>query len=322
MEKKILGMGNAVLDILTSASDDYLKNNKLSKGSMYLVEQKKSDDLLKKIKPIKKDSGGSVANTIVGISILGLPGFFCGKVKNDKLGKDFARNIEETGVNFLCKRANAGMPTARCLVFVTPDGERTMQTFLGASTTLDERDISENFFEEIKYLLIEGYLWSSESARRAIKKAITIAKKNGIEVIFSLSDQGLATMYKKDFLKLIKENIDILIGNEQEYKGIFDTNNAKEIFAKIGNFLNIGVITSGNKGATIFSENKVETVKATKIDKVIDTTGAGDMFAAGFLYKLLNEVPAKQAGIFGCKTAGRIIRQYGARPDKETFKNI
>ena len=147
--KKILGMGNAVLDVLVKTSDEYLEKNNLSKGTMTIVEEAESKKLLEKIVAIKKDSGGSVANTIVGISILGLPGSFCGKVKNDKLGNDFARNIEENRVNFLCNRADTGMPTARCLVFVTPDGERTMQTFLGASTTLDEDDISEDFFYEI-----------------------------------------------------------------------------------------------------------------------------------------------------------------------------
>ena len=177
MTKKIIGMGNAVLDILTKVENNFIDENNLSKGTMAIVSKDESQKILEKIEMIKTDSGGSVANTISTISLLGLESSFCGKVMNDKLGNDFENKMTESGTNFLCDKSNSGLPTARCVVFVTPDGERTMQTFLGASTTLSAADIREEYFKEQDFLLIEGYLWSSETAREAITKAVNFCKQ-------------------------------------------------------------------------------------------------------------------------------------------------
>ncbi len=321
MINKILGMGNAVLDILSKTTDGYLLKNKLIKGSMSLVEQTESDNLLRKIKSLKKDSGGSVANTIVGISILGSTAYFCGKVKDDELGNEFAKNMEKTGVKFLCKKASSGLPTARCLVLVTSDGERTMQTFLGASTTLAKEDVEEKFFDNIQYLLVEGYLWSSKSAIGAIKKAVNISKKNKIKIVFSLSDPYLVKMYRKEILEFVLNHVDILIGNKNEYLEICSQNDEKTKKLLIESVESI-IITAGKNGASVIEKNKNFKIEAEKVNEVLDTTGAGDMFAAGFLYKKIKGEPTHIAAKFGCKTAARIIQQYGARPSKDTFRDL
>ena len=322
MKKKILGFGNAVLDMISESSDEYLLKNNLEKGSMSLVEQDISDKLTSEINLIKKSSGGSVANTLVGISLLGTPTLFCGKVKNDDLGNDFKEDMEKSGTKFLCSQSETGLPTARCLVFVTPDGERTMQTFLGASTTLDEGDVSESFFEEVRFLLIEGYLWSSESARRAIFKAIEISKKYNIKIIFSLSNHNLVKMFKNDFLKFITDHVDILIGNEMEFFEIFSSKEEKIISNKVSDSLEICIMTKSKNGVTIFKDKKTFNIEACKVDNVVDSTGAGDMFAAGFISKLSYEDNVVEAAKFGCKVAAKIIKQYGARPTRDLLKDL
>ena len=190
-QKIIMGMGNAVLDVLIPCDDHEIMQMKLKKGIMTVVEKDESSVILEKVKAIKKTSGGSVANSIVGISELGGDAVFCGRVKEDDLGIEFIKDIEKAKVRFLCKPSKDGIPTAKCLIFITPDGERTMQTFLGASVNLSENDIIESHFKNVSMLFIEGYLWSSESARKAIKKAVQIAKNFKIKVIFSLSDPQL-----------------------------------------------------------------------------------------------------------------------------------
>ena len=193
---------------------------------MTLVDQNVSDKILKEINPIKKDSGGSVANTIVGISLLGLNSFFCvEKSETMSLATNLFQIWKKLKLNFFANNPLKVLPTARCIVFVSPDGERSMQTFLGASTTLGKEDIKSDFFNDIDYLLIEGYLWSSESAREAIYKAIEIAKIKRIKIVFSLSDPNLVKMYRDDFLKLLKSEINILIGNEHEFKELLGNNN-------------------------------------------------------------------------------------------------
>jgi sugar/nucleoside kinase (ribokinase family) len=321
MNNKILGMGNAVLDILAETSDKYLIQNKLKKGTMILVEQKESDKIVNEITPIKKDSGGSVANSMVGISVLGGSASFCGKVKNDELGQDFEKRMQITGTQFLCTKSDSGLPTARCLVLVTPDGERTMQTFLGASTTLNENDIEEDFFNDVKFLFVEGYLWSSQSAQNAIMKAVELSQKRDIKVVFSLSDPGLTKMYANDFTSFVDKSVDILIGNESEFCEIFQSTNTDSISKQISKMVDIGFMTQGKNGAILFQNKEFGKIITPPINNVVDTTGAGDMFAAGTLFKLQNNASAKDSATFGCKVAAKIITQFGARPNDD-FKSI
>ena len=320
MVKKVLGMGNAVLDILVETSDSYLQKNNLSKGSMVLVEQEESDKIVNDVTPTKKDSGGSVANSMVGISVLGGSASFCGKVKNDELGQDFEKRMQITGTQFLCTKSDSGLPTARCLVLVTPDGERTMQTFLGASTTLSESDIEEDFFNDVKFLFVEGYLWSSQSAQNAIRKAVELSKRKDIKVVFSLSDPGLTKMYANDFSSFIDKSVDILIGNENEFYEIFQSTDTDSISKQISKMVDIGFMTQGKNGATLFQNKQFDKIKTPPINNVVDTTGAGDMFAAGALFKLQNNSSAQDSATFGCKVAAKIITQFGARPNDD-FKS-
>ena len=320
MVKKVLGMGNAVLDILVETSDSYLQKNNLSKGSMTLVDQEESDKIVNDVTPTKKDSGGSVANSMVGISVLGGSASFCGKVKNDELGQDFEKRMQITGTQFLCTKSDSGLPTARCLVLVTPDGERTMQTFLGASTTLSESDIEEDFFNDVKFLFVEGYLWSSQSAQNAIRKAVELSKRKDIKVVFSLSDPGLTKMYADDFTSFIDKSVDILIGNESEFCEIFQSTNADSISKQISKMVDIGFMTQGKNGATLFQNKQFDKIKTPPVNNVVDTTGAGDMFAAGTLFKLQNNSSAQDSATFGCKVAAKIITQFGARPNDD-FKS-
>jgi len=320
MVKKVLGMGNAVLDILVETSDSYLQKNNLSKGSMVLVEQEESDKIVNDVTPTKKDSGGSVANSMVGISVLGGSASFCGKVKNDELGQDFEKRMQITGTQFLCTKSDSGLPTARCLVLVTPDGERTMQTFLGASTTLSESDIEEDFFNDVKFLFVEGYLWSSQSAQNAIRKAVELSKRKDIKVVFSLSDPGLTKMYANDFSSFIDKSVDILIGNENEFYEIFQSTDTDSISKQISKMVDIGFMTQGKNGATLFQNKQFDKIKTPPVNNVVDTTGAGDMFAAGALYKLQNNSSAQDSATFGCKVAAKIITQFGARPNDD-FKS-
>ena len=320
MVKKVLGMGNAVLDILVETSDSYLQKNNLSKGAMVLVEQEESDKIVNDVTPTKKDSGGSVANSMVGISVLGGSASFCGKVKNDELGQDFEKRMQITGTQFLCSKSDSGLPTARCLVLVTPDGERTMQTFLGASTTLSESDIEEEFFNDVKFLFVEGYLWSSQSAQNAIRKAVELSKRKDIKVVFSLSDPGLTKMYANDFISFIDKSVDILIGNESEFCEIFQSTNTDSISKQISKMVDIGFMTQGKNGATLFQNTQFDKIKTPPVNIVVDTTGAGDMFAAGTLFKLQNNSSAQDSATFGCKVAAKIITQFGARPNDD-FKS-
>ena len=216
--------------------------------------------------------------------------------------------------------ANNGLPTARCIVMVTSDGERTMQTFLGASTTLEKDDLTDSFFDNIDYVLIEGYLWSSPSAREAINKAVGMSKDRKIKIIFSLSDPGLVGMFKNEFEQFIVNDVDILIGNESEFNELSNSN--EEALKKITDSVDIAAITLGENGAKIIHNNETTYINANKVDNVLDSTGAGDMFAAGFLYKILNDSSLKDSAEFGCLVASRIVTQYGARPTDDFLNFI
>ena len=316
-QKIIMGMGNAVLDVLIPCDEHEIMQMKLKKGIMTVVEKDESSVILEKVKAIKKTSGGSVANSIVGISELGGDAVFCGRVKEDDLGIEFIKDIEKAKVRFLCKPSKDGIPTAKCLIFITPDGERTMQTFLGASVNLSENDIIESHFKNVSMLFIEGYLWSSESARKAIKKAVRIAKNFKIKVIFSLSDPQLVKSFRNEFLDFIKLDTDIVIGNNVEFCALYNLNNDNQIQTILTEHSNkVNVVTTGKEGAFCVLNQEVIKVNAIANIPIIDTTGAGDLFASGFINSYNNGLSIERSLQNGCELAAKIIQQFGARLEK------
>ena len=317
-KKIIMGMGNAVLDVLIPCDEHEIMQMKLKKGIMTVVEKDESTVILEKLKAIKKTSGGSVANSIVGISELGGNAVFCGRVKEDDLGLEFINDIEKAKVKFLCKPSKDGIPTAKCLIFITPDGERTMQTFLGASVNLSENDIIESYFKNVSMLFIEGYLWSSESARKAIKKAVLFAKNFKIKVIFSLSDPELVKSFRNEFLDFIKLDTDIVIGNNVEYCALYKLKNDNQIQTILTEHTNkVNVVTTGKDGAFCVLNQEVIKVNAIPNTPIIDTTGAGDLFAAGFINSYNNGLSIEKSLQKGCTLAAKIIQQFGARLEKD-----
>ena len=318
--KKILGMGNAVLDLISTCEDGDITKAGLTKGQMMIVNEEDSNRTVSNFEIVNKSSGGSVANTIAGIGILGDNPLFCGRVRDDSIGKEFINDISNSGVNFLCKPSYGGSPTAKCLVLVTPDGERTMQTFLGASINLGEEDIKEDFFKDVSFLLIEGYLWSSISARNAIKKAIQFTKQKNIQVVFSLSDPGLVKMFKEDFLDFITKNVDILLGNSEEFLCLLGNNGNTRLCELVNDITKLAIMTDGSKGAVTFSGKRFQQFDSVENKNILDTTGAGDMFAAGLLYKLNNSETLENSISFANKMASSILSQYGARPTKKILE--
>ena len=306
-------MGNAVLDVIFKCDEDLLRKNDLIKGQMVIVDEKKSNMVTGKLIPIKKSSGGSVANTMAGIGILGGNAAFCGRVFNDNLGKDFINDISKSHVKYLCEPATNGPPTAQCSVFVTEDGERTMQTFLGASVLLNENDVREEFFTNTSILFIEGYLWSSETAREAIKKAVELAEKYNVIKVFSLSDSGLTEMFRENFVNFVEKHIDILVGNTGEFTSLFGESDFKVISEKVSLIVNKSVMTCGENGAVFFENGNLKKFDAYSNNNIVDSTGAGDMFASGFLYKLNLNEKIEDCIKFGCKVASKILSQYGGR---------
>lgn len=306
-------MGNAVLDVIFKCDEDLLRKNDLIKGQMVIVDEKKSNMVTEKLIPIKKSSGGSVANTMAGIGILGGNAAFCGRVFDDNLGKDFINDISKSHVKYLCEPATNGPPTAQCSVFVTEDGERTMQTFLGASVLLNENDVREEFFTNTSILFIEGYLWSSETAREAIKKAVKLAEKYNIIKVFSLSDSGLTEMFRESFVNFVEKHIDILVGNTGEFMSLFGDSDFNVISEKVSLIVNKSVMTCGENGAVFFENGNLKKFDAYSNNNIVDSTGAGDMFASGFLYKLNLNEKIEDCIKFGCKVASKILSQYGGR---------
>ena len=282
----VVGIGNAVVDVITHISENFIKKSSLVKGAMTLVDEKQANIFYRKMKRKIELPGGSVANTMAGIASLGGNGAFIGRLKRDVLGKIFKKTMISINLLHPTPFAKSGPPTARCMIFVTPDAQRTLQTFLGASIYLTTQDIDEKTIKNSKVILLEGYLWDSPSARKALKLAAKIAKKNGVMVSLSLSDRYLVQRYRGQLLKFIKNYVDVLLANEMEIKSLFRTKNFRDIIPKARNICKINALTLSEKGSVIIDKDSVEKVKAAPAKKVVDTTGAGDLYAAGFLYGL------------------------------------
>ena len=314
-KKKIdlVGVGNAIVDIVTNIDDEFLKKNRLQKGSMNLINLENSCKILKDCKIIKQISGGSAANTVVSLANLGNNVEFIGRVKNDKFGNFFSKDIKESGASFNSKYVETKESSAHSLILITPDAQRTMCTYLGASTEFEPNNINYESIKTSKYLYLEGYLWDSELAKQAFIKAAKIAKESKTRIILSLSDSFCVDRHRESFLNLINDFVDILFCNEEELKSLFKSIDLEQCKVEIKSLCELTAITLGEKGSLIVYKNKTELINPFLFGKTIDTTGAGDIFAGGFIHGLINNLSLNDCGQIGSICAGHIVTQIGSR---------
>jgi sugar/nucleoside kinase (ribokinase family) len=313
MSKKILGIGNAIVDVFVKVNDDFLLKNNLTKGSMKLLEKHEFESLKSTIKIEKIEAGGSVANTMAGIAYLGGNPSFIGKVNSDEFGKIYKKSLEKINVNFLYSEKKENLSTGASIIFITPDSERTMCTYLGISSQLSKEDINEDYIKDYEIIFLEGYLWDKGMSEEMFKYVIQIAKKKNIKVAMSLSDIFCVTRHREDFFNLLKNNLNILIGNENEINELMQKNNLLESMNELKNINKLIIITRSKNGSVAILNNEITNCESIKIDKVLDLTGAGDLFAAGFLKEYLDKSNIKKCLQAGSKLAAEIIQKIGAR---------
>ena len=312
---EVLGLGNAIVDVIAQAEDDFLVTHGLAKGGMMLIDEAAALRLYNSMGSATVISGGSAANTIVGLSSLGIRTAFVGKLRDDEAGRSFAHDIRKSGVHFETPFASDGPSTARCLVLVTPDGERTMNTYLGACQNLGPEDIDEKLVREASILYLEGYLWDPPAAKEAFKKAAAIAHAAGNQVALTLSDAFCIDRYREEFLELIRHKVvDIVFANQHELKSLYQTSDFDSAVAAFRNEGVLGAVTRSEDGCLIITRDETLAVPASPIEKLVDTTGAGDLFAAGFLAGLVRGSDLRDAGRLGGLAAAEVIQHYGARP--------
>jgi len=317
----VLGVGSSIVDVLSFVDEKFLSANNVKKGIMTLIDEATAENLYHAAAPAGTlVSGGSAANTVAGVASMGGHAAFIGRIKDDALGKIFDDGLNTIGVNFTARPAKTGKATARSFIFVTPDADRTMLTYLGACTEFNSDDINEELIKTSKIVYIEGYLWDTEGAIAAIRKTIALAKKHGTKVSFSLSDPFCVGRHRAEFLELLKD-IDVLFCNEDEAKSLFETTQLGEAIEKISELCDVVSITTGAKGSIVIYDNSVKNISAEKIEKLVDTTGAGDLYASGFLYGLVSGHSYEACAALGNKAAAHIIQQLGARPAKP-LKNL
>ncbi len=307
-------LGNAIIDIIAKTTDQLLDELSIPKGSMQLVNTETADNLLKNINDPIIVSGGSAANTAVGFSSFGGKACFLGQVGKDKFGELFIKNINESGVFFQNKKTNNFIKTSKSIILVTPDAERTMNTFLGASAAFDTHSLNENLIINSKLLYIEGYLFDQQDAKKAIYHSCKLAIENDVKIALSLSDLFCVDRHRRDFLDLIKKYVDIIFANETEIKNLYKSN-LKYSVKNIRSDTKMGAITLGSKGSIVFDEDGSHNIDPVAIATPTDTTGAGDLFASGFLYGLIKNYSLIKCGHLGTHAAGEIITHYGARPE-------
>lgn len=313
MNKKILGIGNAIIDVLAKVDDEFLIKNNLVKGSMKLINKSEFENLEKNIKIEKVAAGGSVANTMAGIAYLKGNPSFIGKVNSDKFGDLYKKSLEDIDVNFPYIKKNESLPTGASIILITPDSERTMCTYLGISSHLSADDISKNSISGHELIFLEGYLWDKGDSEKMFKHAINIAKQNKIKIAMSLSDIFCVTRHKQDFYNLLKNDLDILIGNENEINELTGKKNLLDSINQLKAFDKLIAITRSDKGSLAIKNNEVINCESIKVNKVLDLTGAGDLFAAGFLKEYLDKSDVKKCLTTGSITASKIIQKIGAR---------
>jgi len=313
MSKKILGIGNAIVDVFVKVDDDFLLKNNLIKGSMKLLEKQEFESLKSTIKIEKIEAGGSVANTMVGIAYLGGHPSFIGKVNSDKFGNIYKKSLQKINVNFLYSEKEENLPTGASIIFITPDSERTMCTYLGISSQLSKEDINEDYIKDYEIIFLEGYLWDKGISEEMFKHVIQLAKKNNVKIAMSLSDIFCVTRHREDFFKLLKNDLNILIGNENEINELMQKNNLLDSMNELKNINKLIIITRSENGSVAVLNNEITNCESIKVEKVLDLTGAGDLFAAGFLKEYLDKSNIKRCLQTASNLAAKIIQKVGAR---------
>ena len=307
---KILGIGNAIVDVICKVEDDFITKNNLTKSTMKLIfDDKEFKKLLSNLKIEKTVSGGSVANSIVGLSQLGNEVGFIGKVNDDELGSKYEDGLKQENVKYFYSKKKEELPTGTCLILVTPDSERTMCTFLGTAGKINEDDVSSDVIKQSEIILLEGYLWDEGEPKKAFEKAIQSANK----VAMSLSDQFCVDRHKPHFLELVKNKLDITFANEQEIMSLIDAKSFDEVINFSKSLGKIIVLTRGEKGAVAINGDEVIECGIKEGLKIVDLTGAGDLFAAGFLHGHLNNMSLKESLDKGTEMSSKVIQQIGAR---------
>ena len=313
MNKKILGIGNAIVDVLAKVDEEFLIKRNFIKGSMKLINKSEFEDLKKNIKIEKIVAGGSVANTMSGIAYLKGSPSFIGKINSDSFGEIYKKSLEDINVKFPYLQKNENLSTGASIILITPDSERTMCTYLGISSHLSESDINENNILDNELIFLEGYLWDKGISEKMFKHVINIAKKNKVKVAMSLSDVFCVTRHRQDFSNLLKNDLDILIGNENEINELVNKKNLLDSINQLKELDKLIVVTRSQNGSVAIKNNKIIYCDGVKVEKILDLTGAGDLFAAGFLKEYLDKSEIKECLTTGSILAAKIIQKIGAR---------
>ena len=313
MNKKILGIGNAIVDVFAQVEERFLKENNLIKGSMKLINEEEFFELKQKIKIEKILAGGSVANSMAGISYLDGDASFIGKINTDEFGELYKKSLENIDVAFLYNPKKELMPTGTCIILITPDSERTMCTYLGISSQLAANDLNEKNIIDKELIFLEGYLWDKGLSEKMFKQAINLAKKNKVKIAMTLSDIFCVTRHKVDFYNLLKNDLDVLIGNENEINELTGNKNLSNSINQLILLNKLIIVTRSEKGSLAIDKNIIIECDSIQVNKVIDLTGAGDLFAAGFLKEYIEKSEIKKCLVTGSSMASKIIQKIGAR---------
>ncbi len=311
----VVGIGNAIVDVLAQADEAFLEAQDLAKGAMTLIDGARAETLYAAMGPAVEVSGGSAANTMAGLASLGGKGAFIGKVRNDQLGGIFRHDIRASGVRFATPAAAEGPPTARCLIFVTPDAQRTMGTYLGTSADLTTKDLDADMIERAKVTYLEGYLWDAPEAKAAFLEAARMAHEAGRKVALSLSDPFCVERHRDSFIELIGGHVDLLFANDVEICSLFQVDDFDRALQEARGHCEIAALTRSAKGSVVLRDSEVHLVDAEPVAKVVDTTGAGDLYAAGFLYGFTQGRSLYECGRLGAIAAAEAISHFGARPE-------
>jgi fructokinase len=313
----VVGIGNAIVDVLVQADERFLDDHGLTKGTMALVDEQQAERLYASVGPGLETSGGSAANTLAGVAQLGGRAGFIGRVRNDQLGGIFAHDIRSVGARFETPATTTGPSTARCLILVTPDAQRTMCTYLGASVGLDPGDLDLEMVAQAKVLYLEGYLWDSDEAKRAFIAAAEVARAHGAEVALSLSDAFCVERHRDSFQELVDGHVDILFANEMEITSLYKANSFEEAAEQVRGRCRIAALTRSEQGSLILNGDGTHTIAPFQLGQLVDTTGAGDLYAAGFLHAYTQGRPVEACGRLGSLCAGQVVTQLGPRPQAD-----